>query len=127
MDRQTKMLLESLTSCVDRRETLVTKTAILATAKQIKGPSPQMNKTMQNKKVQDLKMKLKKMKREETELKRDLQAQSDQEKQLDQELGRNSAFLDKIQESILEMEAQIEDGHRIRDTKLALILQLQTR
>jgi chromosome segregation ATPase len=121
------MLLESLTSCVDRRETLVTKTAILATAKQIKGPSPQMNKTMQNKKVQDLKMKLKKMKREETELKRDLQAQSDQEKQLDQELGRNSAFLDKIQESILEMEAQIEDGHRIRDTKLALILQLQTR
>ena len=36
-------------------------------------------------------------------------------------------LLTKIQESIKEIEAKIEDGQRIRDTKLALILQLQTR
>ena len=76
MDRQTKLLLQGLTNCVDRREALVDKAAVLATAKQIKRP-PQMNKTLANKKVQDLRMKLRKMKKEEAELKKDLEVEEE--------------------------------------------------
>ena len=73
VDRQTKLLLESLTGCVDQREALVEKAAVHATAKQIKGPPPQMTKSLVNKKVTDLKMKLRKLRKEELELKKELQ------------------------------------------------------
>ena len=73
VDRETKLLLESLTDSVNRRDALVDKAAILANTKQAKSlQTQQMDKTLANKKIEDLKRKLRKMRREEAELKKEL-------------------------------------------------------
>ena len=42
-------------------------------------------------------------------------------------MEKSTGLLAKIQESIRDMEVKIDEGQKVRDTKLALILQLQTR
>lgn len=125
VDRQSKVLMENIQNTVQRRETLVDKAANNSHLHSSK--KPQLNKSMMNKKIEDLKAKLKKVHKEEHALKQLCTSKQNRHENLEKELDRRRALLKSIRETSEEISREIEAHHDLKDTKLAQILQFQTR
>eukprot|EP00094_Tigriopus_californicus_P006577 TCALIF_06333-PA protein Name:"Similar to Ccdc40 Coiled-coil domain-containing protein 40 (Mus musculus)" AED:0.16 eAED:0.16 QI:0/0.5/0/0.66/1/1/3/0/818 len=125
VERQSKVLIENIQNTVQRRETLVDKAANNSHLHQAK--KPQLSKSMMNKKIEDLKAKFRKVHREEQALKQLCTSKNSRHEDLEQELEHRGKLLKSIRQTSEEISKEIEAHHDLKDTKLAQILQLQTR
>ena len=84
-------------------------------------------KSMQNKRRDDARNKLKKLSRDERAMRRQVDQRVARDREVAAEAERRAAFLAKIKEGICGLEEKIDECNENKDTNLALILDLQTR
>ena len=105
-----------------RRASLTCSSSSMGTLK-----TPQLAKSMQNKRRDDERNRLKKLARDEKAMRREVDLRAAKDDEVAAEAERKAAFLAKINEGIRGLEAKIDEFNDNKDANLALILELQTR
>ena len=123
--RTTKELMESLANCVSRRDTLVNRA--VATSAHRASQRPQTTRVLVNRKIDDLRNKLKKLAREEKELTVLISEQEIKETHVRNQLGGKQIMLQNLHSKSKELNAQIEKYLYRKEAKMVEILGLQTR
>ena len=125
IERQTKTLMDAIESSVDKRDVLLEKAASKVIVQREK--NPQLIKSMEGRKTEELKLKLKKLQKQEQMFKGQLDQAKEKDNISKKELVKGQAFLKKIKESIVEMEMRERELVEEKNKNLALTVQLQTR
>ena len=105
-----------------RRASLTCSSSSMGTPK-----TPQLAKSMENKRRDDARNRLKKLARDEKAMRREVDLRAAKDDEVAAEAERKAAFLAKINEGIRGLEAKIDECNENKDANLALILELQTR
>ena len=89
--------------------------------------TPQLARSMENKRRDDARSKRKKLARDEKALQQEVEASAAKDDAAAAELEKKAAFLAKINEGVAGLEAKIDECTENKDANLALILELQAR
>ena len=84
-------------------------------------------KAMTGKKTDDARERLKRLSREESSLREQLNSRKDKLARLRKEIEKNEAFLDKIKDSLRTLEASTEGKLLEKEANLCRLLRMQTR
>merc|ERR1711971_347224 len=118
--RTTNELVESLANCVSRRDTLVNRA--VATSAHRASQRPQTTRVLVNRKIDDLRNKLKKLAREEKELTVLIASTELSENQVQNELGAKQKLLQNLHGKSKELNIQIEKYLYRKESKMVEIL-----